>query len=228
MALGPRPEDPADEEAQVSTVSVSTPVTTRLRAETSAIHQDLEDRLDLLGPLSRARYCLLLKRFLGFHAVLEPRLDHWHEVSPLLDWSHRRKVAGLVADLADLGRHPGVVTPCPRVPNIPTRHGTAVALGILYVVEGATLGGRTIAVRLATDEAIAGRATRFFTSYGDQLGRRWHDYRDVLTTWVGDDHTRADDVVAAAQETFQVLADWLAPAAAVAWAAGVATNGESR
>ena len=127
----------------------------------------------------------------------------------MLDWPNRRKLGLLAADLADL--HRGDPGSLPRCPDVPEVEDTACALGVLYVIEGATLGGALIAAHLRDTDVPAG-ALRFFSCYGDQVGRRWRGWRHVTTTWVDADPARGDAVVESAAETFAVLARWLAPA----------------
>lgn len=182
----------------------------RLREETGPAHHRLEADLDLLGGrLTVQRYRLLLERFLGFHQVLEPRLDAWHARAGLLDWPERRKRVLLERDLAELGSDHRAVLDCPDVPAV---EDTADALGVLYVVEGGTLGGRMIADHLR-GSAVPASALRFFSSYGDEVGSRWNRWRRTTAAWVGSDEDRAGEVVAAAAGTFAVLGRWLAPAA---------------
>lgn len=198
----------------MSTAVAPMPVTARLRAETRTAHVRLEGDLALLGaPVGVARYRLLLERFYGFHAVLEPRLDAWHRDEPLLDWPPRRKLPLLGADLASLGNRPDAIAGLPRCAEVPQISSTADALGVLYVVEGATLGGRLIVEHL-TGAGVGAGAVAFFSSYGLHIGRRWHRWRHVTTAWVGEDRGRGDAVVAAAGCTFDVLSRWLAPAGA--------------
>ena len=156
---------------------------------------------------------MLLERFWGFHLVLEPRLDAWHarEPRPGLDWPHRRKLAALASDLAVLGLAPHDVRRLAHCPDVPELTTTATALGVLYVVEGATLGGRVIADHLRGG-AVPPAALGFLTCYGTRVGRLWRDYRAATTSFVGTDLVRADEVVAAATATFEVLGRWLAPA----------------
>lgn len=145
--------------------------------------------------------------------VLQPRLDAWHarEPQPGLHWPHRRKLVALQSDLSVLGLAPDDVRRLARCPDVPAVTTTASALGVLYVVEGATLGGRVIADHLRGG-AVPPAALGFFGCYGTQAGRRWRDYRAVTTSFVGADVVRADEVVTAATATFEVLGRWLAPA----------------
>ena len=207
----------------MTSVTVATPLAVRLRAETREAHARLEDSLDLLGgDLSRARYRLLLEGFLGFHAVLEPRLDLWHDRRGLLDWPVRRKLDLLRQDLVDLGATGPDLDRLPWCPDAPAVGLTAQALGALYVVEGATLGGRVIAEHLRGSD-VPSSALRFFASYGEQVGRRWNRFRAVSADWVGSDPERADAVVDSAVATFEVLARWLAPAAVLRAPGGAST-----
>ena len=187
-----------------------TGVSARLRAETRSVHRRLEDELDLVGPgLTVGRYRSVLELFHGYYAVLEPRLDAWHGDDPLLDWPRRRKVDRLRADLAVLGVDARSLPACHDVPDVP---GTAEALGALYVVEGATLGGQVIVRSLRAGGQVPAAATGFFASYGSEVGRLWRDWRRTTEAWVGGDGARVDAVVTHAMLTFATLRDWLAPA----------------
>lgn len=186
-------------------------ITARLRSETRDLHASAESDLAYLDEtLERVRYLPLLERWYGFLVVLEPRLDAWHARERLLDWPLRRKLHLLETDLRVLGAGPGTWRELPRCPDVPSIEGSSQALGALYVVEGATLGGRVVTQRLRRTR-LPVEALHFFSCYGDDLGRRWHRWRVVTTAWAGDDPARADAVVATARETFQVLTRWLAP-----------------
>ena len=192
--------------------SAPTSVTARLRAETGEAHAALEADLDFLDEnVDPERYAALIRRWYGFHAVLEPRLDRWHEQSGVLDWPPRRKLALLRADLAALGvRARGVheIPHCPGVPLVPT---SSQALGVLYVVEGATLGGAVLDRRLGRSR-VPSAARHFLSSYRDDVGPAWERFRTATTRWVAGDPAREDAVVAAALGTFAALRSWLPPA----------------
>ncbi len=189
----------------------SPPVTVRLRTETGDLHASIESALAYLdGTLERARYLSLLERWYGFLVVLEPRLDTWHARAGLLDWPPRRKLPLLETDLRVLGARRQTRRELPRCPDVPPVDSSSQAFGALYVVEGATLGGRLLTERLQQAQ-VPVDALHFLSSYGSDRGRRWHRWRQATTAWVADDSGRADTVVATARETFQVLARWLVP-----------------
>jgi heme oxygenase len=184
-----------------------TDVLRRLRSETSAEHQAVEDTLDLLSPdLTRDRLVDVLTRMHGFWAAAEAGLDAWAHAHPAdaerVDWSGRHRTALFAADLAALG---AVAAGRPELPDVPD---TDTALGRLYVLEGSSLGGVFIDRHLATLPQLvdAGRLSAF-SPYGQRTGAMWHAFRTVTRARVveGGD---ADRLVGAARQTFGALASW--------------------
>lgn len=189
--------------------SVSTaPIGARLRAETRDLHAEVERTLSFLTPeVRRTDYRSFLECWHGFHRVLEPRLDAWHRREELLDWPPRRKLGLLEADLRTLGADSGELGGLPACPGVPQVDGTAAALGVLYVVEGATLGGAVLRRRL-TSGCVPHAAVRFLSSNGDDIGGRWRTLQAATASWVGDHPGQADRLVATARGTFEVLVRW--------------------
>ena len=61
---------------------------------------------------------------------------------------------------------------------------TAFALGILYVVEGSSLGGRFILKNLETIPGLDnGKGVSYFTGYGNKTGSQWKNFLNFLTTY---------------------------------------------
>lgn len=173
-----------------------------LRRRTATAHTRLESVLQLTGhDLSVSRYRDVLMRMHGFYDLLEPRLDAMLDVpgSPVPDWPSRRKTPLLRRDLAVLGVAEATLAALPR-PKVPAVPDVAAAMGVLYVFEGATLGGRFIVEQVASTEVPAA-ATAFFGSYGDEVGRRWSQLRHALRAWSGADEAR----VAACADTAEAL-----------------------
>lgn len=184
-------------------------VVDRLRSENRPAHESLHVALGFLDTsVDPGRYAALLRRWYGVHAVLEPRLDRWHRRTGLLDWPQRRRLHLLEADLEALGDSRRSRRRLPLCPGLPSVDDTSRALGVLYVVEGATLGGAVLSRRLR-DSRVPADARRFLAGYGDQVGPRWSGLRATTSAWVGDDPGREDAVAAAARETFAVLERWL-------------------
>jgi len=177
-------------------------VMARLRAETAPAHARLEQALDLLRPpLSPARFADLLDRFHAFHRVWEPAVAA--RLDPAL-LAGRAKLDLLESDLRRLGRAPSRAA-CPLDPGL-TRT-PAAALGSLYVLEGATLGGQVIGRALrATDW---GGGLRYFEAYGAGTKAMWAAFKVFVELNSG---KHADEIVSGAVATFDFLTAWLAPA----------------
>jgi heme oxygenase len=181
-----------------------------LRTGTAAEHEAVERALDLLDPeLDRGRLIEVLALLHGFWLAAEAGLDAWAAACPgdadAVGWSRRRRAPLFEADLAALG----AAAPADR-PLLPALPGTDEALGRMYVLEGATMGGTFIDRHLAALPALSDVRLRAFTPYGAETGAMWHAFRRATRDRVaaGGD---AAAVVASARDTFGALAAWCAP-----------------
>lgn len=151
-----------------------TDVLTRLRAHTRGPHEALEADLDIFSHLASAAGRRRLTRlFHGLHAGAEAVLTPWLSAVQGLDYDARRRGPDLDRDLAHFGEP--APPPCPLTP--PTSR--AEALGLLYVLEGSTLGGQVIRKRLLSQGASLDGVS-FLDPYGSDTGRRWKTFLTVL------------------------------------------------
>lgn len=188
----------------------------RLKAATRAEHDAIEVALDLMAPgLSLTDYQRRLRRYYGFYAAIEPLIgasanwQHWN-----LDASARAKTAWLDADLECLGGRNELATVAasalPLCSALPPLDTAAAAFGCLYVLEGATLGGRVISRHIERQLGLnATRGARFFHGYGEQTGTMWKEFRTALSAFA-DTPPREDQVVTSAIATFTALRMWCA------------------
>jgi heme oxygenase len=150
-----------------------------LRGATGAAHRRLERDLGLMSPgLTDARYRSLLVGFARLHQTLDGEIGVQlalaapSEAIADLDFEARRRSPALARDLTRLGENAPVAVPFPLT-------SLAGALGALYVVEGATLGGSTIAPHvlevLGPDTPVA-----FFRSYADEVPHMWSVCRRTI------------------------------------------------
>jgi heme oxygenase len=158
----------------------------RLRDETATRHQALEDRLNLLAhDLDRERYVTVLARFAPIYSSLEEQIDaalaDWPELHDELQWADRRKAPLLFADLHFLGAQPESVDYLNLVTNVDE------ALGVLYVMEGATLGARVMRPHLQSRLGFTSDGIAFFTGYGDAGPAMWSSFRSVLSAHEGNE-----------------------------------------
>jgi heme oxygenase len=168
-----------------------------LRRATAVDHERLERRLDIEARFaSVASYRTLLERLHGFYAPLEDRLAPFVGDLAELEYEERRKARLLIVDLAAVGGGP-VHPSCGNLPEIESR---ADALATLYVLEGATLGGKTVQ-RVLT--SALGVTSSFFGAYGRETGARWRRFAALLET------ESAAPETAAAQRCFVAMERWL-------------------
>jgi heme oxygenase len=182
-----------------------------LREQTRAAHERAEETLPLMDPaLDRARYREILAAFWGFHAALEPRLRAVDGLAALgLDAGRRRKLPLLEADLRALGEDPSRLPAAPEVPRV---DGVPAALGVMYVLEGATLGGRVISRHLASLGIGPETGGAFFGGYGDATGEMWKAFAGATGAYAEAHPESTGAMVSAADETFTLLERWLARA----------------
>ncbi len=176
-----------------------------LRLGTREAHGALEAQplvRGLLDPtLSPECYAQLLRAFAAFYRRLEPRLsvalDHWHTRFPSV-YRYQPRLPLLQADLADLGYdsspEPGSVVPVSAtIETVP---------GVLYVLEGATQGGRVIAPRLHRALGVSGHwGARYFNLHG-QLDS-WAHFRQWLA--MIEPHLDQSATLSGARATFSGL-----------------------
>jgi heme oxygenase len=182
----------------------------QLRAATWDSHQRLETRLDVTTRFStRAAYRAHLERMYGFCAPLEQRLDPQQLGSALPDVQLRRKLPLIARDLLALGAEPPSLALLPRCQTLPACADTASAFGGLYVLEGATLGGRTLLPVVVDRLGLsAEHGAAFLASYGAEVGAMWRRFGTALDAWC---HTpeRQSRAGMAAVATFEALQEWL-------------------
>ena len=181
-----------------------------LRSATWASHQKLEKRLDIKSRFSRLdAYIAHLERMWGFCASLEQNIEPNFIAGALPDFESRRKLPLLTQDLIALGSDATSVLSLAQCRAVPNCGDAAAAFGCAYVLEGATLGGRTLLPVVCGGLGLtAERGARFFASYGDRVTRMWQEFGAALDAWCSNAERRERAAVAAIA-TFAALDDWL-------------------
>lgn len=188
----------------------SAPVLQALRASTGELHIALEKRLPFFSDtLDVPAFLLLMQAYHGFYAPLEAAMQKVAGLSADFDLQPLYKTATLRGDLQALGLSAAALADLPVCSELPRLDSTAACLGVLYVVEGATLGGqvlrREIHGRLGLD---ASNGAAFLDVYGVDTGRRWRAFLVHLCSRPLD-AAECAVVVAAAQQTFRCFERWL-------------------
>jgi len=191
----------------VPTLAPVQELTLRLRADTAQAHRRLENGLDLMAtPPSRQQIQALLERFYGFYAVFEPALP---ALLPPQLLAGRQKCPILARDLMGFGYGQADLDALPRcLPILEVLNGPPSALGALYVMEGSALGGKLISRMLARTGQFP-RSIAYFDPYGEGASLMWQSFKAALVQ-ASSPHTD-DRLIAAANQTFAILHDWLVP-----------------
>ena len=146
----------------------------QVRSQTTAAHRRLEERLDVVARLAEpASRSDLIRRYAALHVPADDAL------APEL---------GAVADLsfAERSRAPWLARFLEETaPDFPRPANRAEGLGLFYVLEGSTLGGRII-LRDLSSRGVTDPDLAFLDPYGDDTGSRWRSFLSVFAREVGD------------------------------------------
>lgn len=151
----------------------------RLREATASLHRELESRFDaiaeLADPIRRVQVIARYQRLYGqSYAALRPLLADIEG----LDFEQRRRIwLPLTSSTVPT-----------EFPSLTDRYA---ALGMLYVIEGSTLGGRIIQRGLLM-RGISDPALAFLDPYGDAASTLWRGVVAVIERETACDGARLD------------------------------------
>ena len=182
----------------------------RLKQETRERHRAVEQHLNLPRRLKTNHdYLSLLARLYGFYMPMELRLNDVQGLGDLgLDLDSRRKTPLLVSDLLSLGVGPRAIAEIALCADLPEIADVSQALGCLYVLEGATLGGEVIGRDLERRLGIQlDGGGRFFSSDGANIAEKWKAFGEAITAHAGDAPSQ-NAIVASGCATFDAFGRW--------------------
>jgi len=135
----------------------------------------LEARLPFFSPsFDSADYRRLLQAYYGFHFPLEHCLSDYQG-------RERHKAPTLARDLLALGLSEADVGALPLCQALPAIHDEASALGVMYVLEGSTLGGQVLKRAMAERLGIGhDSGAAFLDVYGERTGSYWRSFLERL------------------------------------------------
>jgi heme oxygenase len=173
-------------------------------------------RIEKCGTLKRVfsadylleEYSALLKRFYGFYSAVEPLLENTLADDSDGVFLRPKKSLLLAQDLVELG----IIKPAklPACTELPSVRSAAAAIGVAYVLEGATMGGMYISEHLAGHfGAAAEPALSFFRSYGEATVPQWTAFKAALNQRFADDESGLHELIQATDATYARLNDWL-------------------
>ncbi|CAI8759071.1 heme oxygenase (biliverdin-IX-beta and delta-forming) [Pseudomonas sp. IT-93MI4] len=186
------------------------PVLQDLRAGTAELHIALEKRLPFFSDtLDSNAFLRLMQAYYGFYRPLESALLDSGVIPVDFDLAPRLKAPTLFNDLQALGLTAEAIARLPLCQSLPVIDSSDACLGVLYVLEGATLGGQILRREIASRLSLnADNGAAFLDIYGAATGRRWRAFIEYLGSRSLDASER-EAVVAAARTTFSCFERWL-------------------
>jgi heme oxygenase (biliverdin-IX-beta and delta-forming) len=185
-----------------------------LKTETTPAHKQLE-RTNCFVRLFDPSYALheykqLLCRFYGFFAAVEPLLFDGLTAEQSAVLGHKVKAHLLAMDLSILGMDESEQRNLPRCEELPRLSSFAQKMGVLYVLEGSTLGGRVISKRLKDHfgDTVLDKLN-YYSCYGDNIGFEWKSFQIFMGSQFDDKADEIPVVITAANDTFLALHQWL-------------------
>jgi len=153
-----------------------------LRLVTRDAHLRLEAEVDFDGRLTSLEiYRGFLEDFFRFIRPVEEVLVRFDLTRFGIDYSSRRKLGWIEADLKDLGHTAESVETLPRFGELPHLMEPVEALGAMYVLEGSSLGRQVMLGKLAERLNIRPDwAGHFFSGYGKETGAMWRSFVAAL------------------------------------------------
>lgn len=179
----------------------------KLRGATQAAHRSLEQlplsRVIVDPSLNKEQYISYLLAMRDVHADVE------QNIFPLLkdrlpDIASRQKTVLIDADLQHQQTTPALLSSAPITASLqyPSK---AFAWGIMYVVEGSSLGGRVILKNIQTALALDAQAgARYFNGYGEHTGIYWKNFLQALTRFEAEEGA-AGEIIEGANHAFQKI-----------------------
>lgn len=178
-----------------------------LREATHPAHVRL-NKHPLLKNLTAPGYLLsdyrkVLTAYFGCYASIEASIDDALRRWQLkFSYADRRKLPWLAEDLAWFGMEVSVATVAPVPGLIVDQYGL---FGVLYAVEGSSLGGRVIVQALGKHLGLtSARGARFFSGYGDSIDQCWSDIVTLLNERLTEP-AALDSAILSANETFRSI-----------------------
>ena len=191
-------------------VALDEAVVVSLRRETRLHHHSLEDLLQLVSPLSRARYVAALKGFQHFLLAWESRIGALLPTR-LCEWFAGRSRYGLLLEdirvlEIELLISPEAEAACARAVRSIELDNLEAVFGSMYVLEGSALGGRVITVQVGETLGLGpASGAAYFNGFGFKTAARWNDFRDRLEAEVGVEPKARREACRAAAQTFDAL-----------------------
>jgi heme oxygenase len=181
-------------------------IASRLKEETKIEHAAVEKELmQIIRKIdSIEKYVSLLSIMYGYYASVERSVQPYLGPDNFPDFDARRKSESILQDILYFS---GTARPSLCL-EIPVADSYSRALGMVYVMEGSTLGGKIIAGVIARQLNIpSDQGFSFFLSYKDKTQYMWESFKQHLEKTFDD--REQEQVIDSARQTFNTLKTWI-------------------
>lgn len=173
-----------------------------IKERTKEDHQSVEKVLitELKSLSSLEEYGHLLERLYAFYKPLEDEIQLAIDTTFISDISARKHTERLLQDI-----HAIHASFKPDTTFNPLSiSSTSYALGILYVIEGSTLGGQIIVKMLDKQLSVTSvGAHTYFDSYSEETQKMWTSFKDSMLKIEAT--INEEEMIRGAKETFSAL-----------------------
>lgn len=177
-----------------------------LRSATAQSHLNLEAlpvSSSIMNPnVTAEEYLLYLS--LMYDIVKDAEENIFRSLSTVItDLDERNKSNFLKSDLEFLV-YQDTAQKFPLSGSLPG-NSIAFSLGIMYVIEGSSLGGRVILKNISNTLGYDGdNGARYFTGYGGQTGSHWKRFLDMLQQYEAENNS-SEEIIAGADYAFNAI-----------------------
>lgn len=177
-----------------------------LKKSTQQLHSKLEQvsfgREIMTKQLSSAQYAALIRKSYVIYQAIEPPLNAALEKNVPLNQFVSSRLLDLEEDLRLLNFSDGAEDTA-TIPFHLAADNLTSWLGVLYVLEGARLGGNVILKSLKANAQLQHIPTfHFYQQKKINIGKRWKMFREIIPNYVKNDEALAE-TIAAANATFE-------------------------
>lgn len=180
------------------------PLSEYLKENTRQFHDDVEAKFQSQKIFDKSYSLNDYRQILWFNYLFHLNFENKafeaisDETAKELNLEARRKIHLLEIDLKNLDMETAE-------PEDFAVRSEAEALGILYVMEGSSLGGNVIKKQLSQNPEFGSTVFHFFGCYGEKTGEFWKNFKETLDNKFSEN--QYGEVLNGAKKAYQFLMD---------------------
>jgi len=181
-------------------------ISAQLKDSTADLHRHVESKMSgvlFSADLTPEAYLQVLENMRIAYTSMENAVSLVPDCRDMM--SERSKIALLDNDISFLEK----ITQSSGIKTSAgfdfSRVTEANAWGLLYVMEGATLGGAFICKRLDDHPWINHACLNFFASYGSERGAKWKSFQAALEEFISENPEQNEEVIDGAFMAFRQM-----------------------